>query len=194
MAYKDPEQKKKKNKEWYEHKRKNNPDFKKQKKLYDAAYHKDYKNPNLSPERQREYVRAYRERNKETVRQNDREYKRKYYESKYKEAHKKYMAANPEKRKQYAEKYKQDGRTKNAQIKSRYGLTIQDISSMLKKQNGVCPICLESFDHRKRHIDHNHKTGKVRGLVHMQCNTLMGHAKDNPEVLERAAKYLREGI
>ena len=192
MAYKDPQRKKEQNRKWYVAARKHNLAFKAWKKKYDHEYHKHYTNPHLTAERQRLYVAAYKQRNREIIREKDRAYKKKHYQ-RYRDQNKQYMAKHPEKRKQYAEKYRLDGRTKAAQMKSRYGITPLDFQELLDRQHNVCPVCKQDFTHRKRYIDHDHATGKVRGIVHMQCNTLMGLAKDDPKTLEGAARYLRKG-
>lgn len=69
-----------------------------------------------------------------------------------------------------------------------------DYELMLKDQKGHCAICKEKLDENKRlDIDHDHNTGEVRGLLCMHCNLLIGHARDNPEILRQAAKYLDKG-
>lgn len=70
----------------------------------------------------------------------------------------------------------------------RYGLTIEDYEKMIEDQNGQCLICEESPE--KLHVDHDHTTGKIRGLLCHHCNVALGHAKDNPIILERMIKYL----
>ena len=58
-------------------------------------------------------------------------------------------------------------------------------------------ICGKHADdnHNKRlYIDHDHETGKVRGLLCLQCNTALGLLKDNPKVLKKALKYLTRKI
>lgn len=104
------------------------------------------------------------------------------------------MPISPEKRKQYAQKYKEDGRAIESQRKSRYGLEKGDFASLLEKQKNLCLVCEEPFDeeHTPTAVDHDHETKKVRGLLHRKCNSMLGLAKDDPNILERAAKYLRD--
>ena len=68
-----------------------------------------------------------------------------------------------------------------------------DYDAMLAAQGGVCAICGNPPKTRRLHIDHDHKTGKVRGLLCFQCNrfTLGKYAK--PAKLRAAADYLERG-
>lgn len=59
---------------------------------------------------------------------------------------------------------------------------------MLAIQGGVCKICLDPFD--AEHIDHDHSTGAVRGILCRRCNVGLGLFRDNPALLVAAAKYL----
>ena len=63
---------------------------------------------------------------------------------------------------------------------------------LLDKQKGCCAICgLHELEHNgKLHVDHNHETGKVRGLLCTRCNTALGKFKESPTILESAVKYL----
>ena len=70
----------------------------------------------------------------------------------------------------------------------RYGITTKEYDSMMSNQNNRCKICQEE---KKLFIDHNHQTGLVRGLLCHHCNTMLGLAKDSPQVLEGAIAYLR---
>lgn len=81
----------------------------------------------------------------------------------------------------------------------RHKITQEDYENILVKQDLKCPICLEflSFDdknYQKMAVDHNHKSGKIRGILHTRCNLLLGHAQDSYEILVRAAEYLREDV
>jgi len=77
---------------------------------------------------------------------------------------------------------------------SRYNMNIGDYNKLLKNQNGVCAICGAHNDISSKYgnlsIDHNHKTGKVRGLLCRTCNSGLGQFKDNIELLEKAINYL----
>jgi len=56
------------------------------------------------------------------------------------------------------------------------------------KKGQVCSICKED---KPLVIDHCHQTGRIRGVVCTHCNWLLGHAKDNPDVLAQAIEYLK---
>ena len=81
----------------------------------------------------------------------------------------------------------------------RYGVEAADVESFRLAQGDCCAICgvassdvpHKSFKHNPLVIDHNHETGEMRGLLCPTCNLLLGHAKDSPELLEKAALYLR---
>ncbi len=84
-------------------------------------------------------------------------------------------------------------------LRRNYGLTIEDYQSLYEAQGGRCKVCgiprksrLEIDAHRNDvlHVDHSHKTGKVRGLLCRSCNHGLGCMKDDPSVLRAAAEYL----
>lgn len=83
-------------------------------------------------------------------------------------------------------------------LKKHYGLTIGDYASMLSAQDGKCAICrqesrvIRNGRLRPLFVDHNHETGKIRGLLCMSCNTAIAHACDDPAVLRAAADYLEK--
>jgi len=80
-------------------------------------------------------------------------------------------------------------------IFKRYGITQDDYSYLLKKQNGVCAICGKVPSRKSRRkrlsVDHNHKTKDIRGLLCNLCNMWLGRIEDNPEAVLRAFAYLR---
>ncbi len=85
-------------------------------------------------------------------------------------------------------------RHKESYIQHNHGITLKDYDKMLKRQNGKCKICgAKTPGGRGRfHIDHEHKTGKIRGLLCSSCNTGLGLFKDNSEILIVAAYYLND--
>jgi hypothetical protein len=127
-----------------------------------------------------------------------------YYRRKEKEPE--YRERRRENTRRYRQRIGLLGRRKLARktdLKRSYGLTPEAYAEMLQAQNGLCAICalpqaecVSSF-----HIDHVHlpgevrkisrTKGKIRGLLCNECNLGLGKFKDNPEVLEKAAYYLR---
>jgi len=80
---------------------------------------------------------------------------------------------------------------KRYRVKKEYGLTLDEVSSMLSEQNNACAICNDEFPSEyKVQIDHCHTTGAVRGLLCIECNWLLGKSKDSPSILRSAANYL----
>ena len=83
---------------------------------------------------------------------------------------------------------------RRSRLKQTYGLTLEAYDEMLRKQGGGCAICgtdtpggLGGF-----HVDHCHHTGRVRGLLCLNCNRGIGALKDDANLLRRAISYLGE--
>ncbi len=74
-----------------------------------------------------------------------------------------------------------------------YNLTFEQIGKILLKQNHKCGICRKPLHETKRWIDHNHKTGTVRGILCVRCNLGLGMFADSTELLTEAVKYLKKG-
>ena len=77
---------------------------------------------------------------------------------------------------------------------NRYNITIEDYVRIYNEQGGKCSICgkQESEFKRKLHIDHNHNTGKFRGLLCHYCNTAIGLLKEDITLLNKAIEYLNK--
>lgn len=73
-------------------------------------------------------------------------------------------------------------------IEMKYGLPEGGYAALFKKQNGRCAICDRSG--LKLHVDHDHSTREVRGLLCSSCNTGIGHLSDDIKRLESAITYL----
>jgi oligoribonuclease NrnB/cAMP/cGMP phosphodiesterase (DHH superfamily) len=69
---------------------------------------------------------------------------------------------------------------------TKYGITIEQYNNMLEEQNFVCPICKEppKENNKRLHIDHNHDTGEVRGLLCSKCNGALGWYEKHKEKIE----------
>jgi hypothetical protein len=98
---------------------------------------------------------------------------------------------NKDRKKALSQKYKHIKKDKDLQ--STYGIDLETYHKMLAEQNHQCKICLAHQDTLKRAmcVDHDHNTGKVRGLLCDTCNRSLGLLKDNVDTLMRAVDYLR---
>lgn len=82
---------------------------------------------------------------------------------------------------------------RNQNFKKKYNLTINKVNALLIKQNGKCRICqtlIKDCSNTKIHVDHDHITGHVRGILCRFCNTGLGNFRDKAEILRAAAEYL----
>lgn len=79
-----------------------------------------------------------------------------------------------------------------AHLRKSYNMTLEEYDRLYLKQNGMCAICGTSKcpSGHTLAVDHNHNTGQVRMLLCVDCNSLLGRAKDNIEILKKAILYL----
>lgn len=84
-------------------------------------------------------------------------------------------------------------------LKNLYGLTLGEHEHMLVSQGSVCKVCGHPESRRHRdggsvalHVDHDHETGIVRGLLCHKCNVGLGSFNDDPELLRKAADYIEQ--
>lgn len=74
-------------------------------------------------------------------------------------------------------------------LKARFGLTVEQFRLLIEEANGVCPICLEST--QNWHVDHNHSTGEVTGVVCNSCNIgALSRTYHNPRYIRRLLDYV----
>ena len=97
------------------------------------------------------------------------------------------VAANPDKNR---------GRNLRSLLRVRYGLTVEQYQERLADQGGVCHLCGAAPSGgvkatARLHVDHDHTTGTVRMLLCNGCNRGLGYLKDDPDLMERAAAYVR---
>lgn len=94
------------------------------------------------------------------------------------------------------------GGARNYHLRRRYGITAEHFDRMLAEQGGgppadegvagggVCAICTEA---PAEHVDHDHETGRVRGLLCFNCNGALGQFRDRTDLMLQAVAYLRRG-
>lgn len=79
-------------------------------------------------------------------------------------------------------------------FKKVYGISLIKYNEMLDSQNNSCAICLKNKDKFKKRlvVDHDHVSGKVRGLLCFRCNVSIGSFDDNVETIQRSIEYLNK--
>lgn len=170
------EQERAKNQQWHE-------THKEEKAEYRRKYNESHK------EQQREYAEAHREEQHER----QRKYRETHREL-LREAQQKYREANPEKiresNRRYSGTHRDPETLSKRNLKQHYGVTDEEAARLLtERQTGVCTICGEVRGKVGLVVDHDHKTGKVRGVICGKCNSGLGFFADNSEWLRRAADY-----
>ena len=80
---------------------------------------------------------------------------------------------------------------RNSRLKDKYGISQEQWNKMWEDQDRLCKICRLALE--APNTDHNHSTGKVRGLLCHRCNTFVGYIEKNTLILGNVVKYLLEG-
>lgn len=93
--------------------------------------------------------------------------------------------------KAYAKSPRGRARHRRYQLARAYGITVNQYAAMVREQGGKCAICGD--EPKQFHVDHDHKTNEIRGLLCGNCNVGIGHFRDNPDLMTAAIKYLRRG-
>jgi hypothetical protein len=97
----------------------------------------------------------------------------------------------------YLAAYRQENRERLLHLSKRkhyltnYGITLEERDQLIAQQGGVCAICKQPPAKGKvLHVDHCHKTGKVRGMLCHLCNSHLGLVDRDPAVLTRLTAYV----
>ena len=78
-----------------------------------------------------------------------------------------------------------------ARLKHKYGVTPDFVKELLESQNNICAICGTSdWGYQGPHIDHDHTTGNIRGILCHNCNTGLGYFGDDTTKLLSALRYI----
>lgn len=136
---------------------------------------KKFVDEDISKEKRKAYRKLWTEKNRDRLRELDRQRKQR----------------NREKIALLARlRYRKNSQKELDRIRlNKYGVTGEEFRRMLKKQGLKCPICTRNIT-KNPSVDHNHLTGKIRGLICNNCNLAMGNAEDSPERLRAMADYL----
>jgi len=82
-------------------------------------------------------------------------------------------------------------RQKATNLKRYYGLAIEDFWALIAKQGGVCAVCgLADWGIKGPCVDHDHITGRIRGILCIRCNTAIGLLRENLAISKAVTNYL----
>jgi hypothetical protein len=81
---------------------------------------------------------------------------------------------------------------RNSMLKREYGLTSTEYERMLDQQGGGCRVCGQTDHDRRLAVDHDHRTGAIRGLLCKRCNLVLGKVDDDTTLLKALSDYLNE--
>ena len=107
-----------------------------------------------------------------------------------------YNKRKPEKKKSYRKNYRENHKAN--QLRAKYGITVEEYQAMFDGQGGVCKICGKKETTRVSRgegirslaVDHDHNTGKVRGLLCHQCNVVLGQYEKHKDLFPKFQEYL----
>ena len=101
---------------------------------------------------------------------------------------------NLDNRKKYYSNPENKKAMKDSYLKRTYGISLKDYNTKLIEQKHSCYICgVDELEVKNGLVvDHNHKTGDVRGLLCSKCNIGLGHFNDNQDLLQKAIDYLKK--
>lgn len=101
-------------------------------------------------------------------------------------------ARDPEKHNRYqADAYKKNpARWRDYNLRSHYGVTLEEYDAMVVNQKGLCALCRKPPVKGSLHLDHDHETKKIRALLCTKCNTGIGLFNEDSDLLRRAIEYI----
>lgn len=113
-----------------------------------------------------------------------------------KESQRKWYLANRERMKEKSRRFKKTPRGKEVYRKSllkrQFGLSLEKYTEMFNSQSGLCAICNKSQSYKMLAVDHNHKTGRVRGLLCSICNTVLGLLYEDMTTMKSMMDYIQK--
>jgi hypothetical protein len=95
------------------------------------------------------------------------------------------------KQREYVESGRKAAWDRKSYLRRKYGITLEQYDEMLAAQGGACAICKKPRpEERTLHVDHDHLTGEIRGLLCFRCNNALGDLDEEYELFVKAADYL----
>ena len=130
------------------------------------------------PEKRREQQHKYRATHLDKIQEKHREYNTVHRDEMNERNRKNYVA----------------DKNRAQHLRKKYNLSPDEYQAMLSNQNGKCIICGRNHSEKPLAVDHDHVSGKVRGLLCRSCNAGLGIFKDSIPILLKAIEYLRSSM
>jgi len=160
-----------------------------------AEYDREYRQRPGIKRRTAEYMKEYNQRPER--REKKLKYSKEYYQkNKERKAEyaKRYNALNKEKIAKRRKVYRDSPEAKrvnlNGALLRKYGITLEERNKIIAEQNNKCVICRRVLNDKNIHVDHNHDTGNLRGILCRFCNSGLGYFFENSGSMRSAADYI----
>ena len=86
-------------------------------------------------------------------------------------------------------------RERDAYLQRKFGISVEEYDAVLATQRGVCAVCVRPpTPGISLHVDHDHETGQIRGLLCLRCDNGLGDLEDDPGLLQAATRYLEAAL
>lgn len=137
-------------------------------------------------EHRAEYDKQYRKAHPEVGRRASRKYRKAHLDKVRKQAREHAQKSRRERPQQH------HARDRKSALRKNYGLSMIEYQERLERQGGVCAICARAPNTGRRYlcVDHDHKTGTIRGLLCNKCNVVLGLVDDDSNVLREMISYV----
>lgn len=92
-----------------------------------------------------------------------------------------------------SKKYDRTPAKRCANLRYRYGISLEEFEFKLAEQGGACALCAKKYikGNNRFHVDHCHENGHIRGILCHDCNTALGKLGDTVESIEKVLEYLK---
>lgn len=147
--------------------------------------------PRKDPEKKKEYDRQWKKRNRERLRGYQSEWRKS--SASYIKWAREYLSSGKfyENRAKYRKTPGGKLADRKSTLKRKHNMTLAEFDDLLMGQGGVCAICKgKDWTKHGPAVDHDHRSGKIRGILCYRCNLAVGLMKDNPETIMSAFLYV----
>jgi hypothetical protein len=111
---------------------------------------------------------------------------------------KKWQQANAERlnayRREYRKRPERKAADRDGHLRRKYGITLAQYDEMLERQGDGCAVCRRPPSEISLHVDHDHRSGRIRGLLCFRCNNALGDLDDSEDLFYAAGTYVGQDL